>query len=134
MDRQRKDKPECSNCGSDKHVTRKCTSCKCGDCGKIFKSATDERSAHWKKEYLGKGPRPKRDDYKSTRETDTDDSKRQNAAKKKIKKRVNRAKKETHPSKKVRYRDEESSVADSDFQSDDESRATTDDEFDPNSS
>ena len=45
MDRQRKGKPERLNCGSDKHVTRKCTSCKCGECGKTFKSAT-ERSAH----------------------------------------------------------------------------------------
>jgi protein-arginine kinase activator protein McsA len=141
MDRQRKGKSECSNCGSDKHMTRKCTSCRCGECGKTFKSAT-ERSAHWKKEHLGKGPRPKRDDDKSTREPDADDPKKQNAAKKRIKNRVNRAEKETHPSKKVRYRDEESSAAysdfqseaDSDFQSDDESRATTDDDFDPNSS
>ena len=122
MDRQKKGKPECQNCGSDKHGTRKCTSCKCGECGKTFKSAT-ERSAHCKKEHLGKGPRPKREDDKSTREPDADDSKRQNAAKK-----------ETHPSKRVRYLDEESSAADSDFQSDNESRVTTDDEFDPNSS
>ena len=141
MDRQRKGKSECSNCGSDKHMTRKCTSCKCGECGKTFKSASD-RSAHWKKEHLGKGPRPKRDDDESTREPDASDPRKQNAAKKKIKNRVNRAGKETHPLKKVRYRDEESSAADSDFQpeadsdfqSDDESRATTDDDFDPNSS
>ena len=64
--------------------------------------AATERSANWKKEHLGKGPRPKRKDDKSTREPDADDSKRQNAAKKKIKKRINRAKKESHPSKKVR--------------------------------
>ena len=122
-------------------MTRKCTSCKCGECGKTFKSASD-RSAHWKKEHLGKGPKPKRDDDESAREPDASDSRKQNAAKKKIKNRVNRAGKETHPSKKVRYRDEESSAADSDFQpeadsdfqSDDESRATTDDDFDPNSS
>ena len=88
-----------------------------------FKSAT-ERSAHWKKEHLGKGPRPKREDDKSTRKPDADDSKR----------RQNATKKETHPSKRVRYLDEESSAADSDFQSDNESRVTTDDEFDPNSS
>ena len=112
MDRQRKGKSECSNCGSDKHMTRKCTSCRC------------ERSAHWKKEHLGKGPRPKRDDDESTREPDASDPKKQNAAKKKIKNRINRAGKETHPSKKVRYRDQESSAADSDFQSDDESRTT----------
>ncbi len=112
-------------------MTRKCKSCKCGECGKTFKSATD-RSAHWKKEHLGKGPRPKRDDDESTREPDASDPKKQNAAKKKIKNRVNRAEKETQPSKKVRYRDEESSAADSDFQpeadsdfqSDDESRTT----------
>ena len=96
--------------------------------------AATERSANWKKEHLGKRPRPKRDDGKSTREPDADYCKRQDVAKKKIKKRVNRAKKETHPSKKVRYRGEESSAADSDFQSDDELRVTTDDEFDPNSS
>ncbi len=117
MDRQKKGKPECQNCGSDKHMTRKCTSCKCGECGKTFKSAT-ERSAHWKNEHLGKGSRSKREDDKSTR-----DSKRQNATKK-----------ETYPSKRVRYIDEESSAADSDFQSENESRVTTDDEFDPNSS
>ena len=114
-------------------MTRKCTSCKCGECGKTFKSASD-RSAHWKKEHLGKGPRPKRDDDESTREPDASDPRKQNAAKKKIKNRINRAEKEMHPSKKVRYRDEESSAADSDFQSDDESRVTTDDDFDPNSS
>jgi hypothetical protein len=123
MDRQKKGKSECQNCGSDKHVIRKCMSCKCGEYGKTFKSAS-ERSAHWKKEHLGKGPRPKsHEDVKSTREPDADDSKKQNATKK-----------ETHPSKRVRYLDEESSAADSEFQSDNESRVTTDDEFDPNSS
>jgi hypothetical protein len=38
MDKQKKIKTECSNCGSEKHVTRKCTSSKFGECGKKFKS------------------------------------------------------------------------------------------------
>ena len=46
--KQKKVKTECSNYNSDKHVTRKCTSSKCGECGKTFKSAT-ERSSHRKK-------------------------------------------------------------------------------------
>jgi hypothetical protein len=135
MDRQRKGKSECSNCGSNKHMTRKCTSCKCGKCGKTFKS-TAERSAHWKKkEHLSKNQGPSETMTNQPESPTPKTPRKKNAAKKKIKKkRVNRAKKETHPSKKVRYRDEESSAADSDFQSDDESRATTDDDFDPNSS
>jgi hypothetical protein len=41
MHKQKKVKTEYSNCGSDKHVTRKCTSSKCGECGKTFKSAPE---------------------------------------------------------------------------------------------
>ena len=125
MDKQKKAKTGCSNCGSDKHMTRKCTSCKCGVCGKTFNSAV-ERSTHWKREHMGKGTKSKHDEDKPTREPDTDNpKKKQNAAKEKTRKRVNRA-------KKVRYDDE--SAADSEIQLDDESRCTTDDEFDPNSS
>jgi len=122
MDKQKKAKTECSNCGSDKHVTRKCTSVKCGECGKTFKSAT-ERSAHWKRDHLGKGPRSRSDDDKPMRATDTDNPKKQN-----------RTKKETPSPRKVHYQDDESSAVDSEIFSDDESRITTDDEFDPNSS
>ena len=123
MDKQKRVKTECSNCGSDMHVTRKCTSSKCGECGKTFKSAP-ERSAHWKREHLGKGSMSRSDDDKPAREHDADNSRKQN-----------RTKKEPYLSKKVvHYQDEESSAVDSEFLSDDESRLTTDDEFDPNSS
>ena len=122
MDKQKKVKTEYSNCGSDKHVTRKCTSSKCGEYGKTFKSAP-ERSAHWKREHLGKGLKARSDNDKPAREADADNSRKKNWAKN-----------EPHLSKKVHYQDEESSEADSEFLSDDESRVTTDDEFDPNSS
>ena len=121
-DKQKKVKTECFNCGSDKHVTRKCTSSKCGECGKTIKSAT-ERSLHWKREHLGKGSRSRSDDDKPARVPNADNAKKQN-----------RTKKEPHTSKKVHYQDEESSAVDSEFLSDDESRVTTDDKFDPNSS
>ena len=75
MDKQKKVKTECSKCGSEKHVTRKCTSSKCGECGKTFKSAP-ERSMHWKREHLGKGSKSRSDDDKPAREPDADNFKK----------------------------------------------------------
>jgi protein-arginine kinase activator protein McsA len=127
---------KCHNCGSDKHKVFACTSAKCGECNKTFKSVA-ERKAHWRKEHREESPKPTDDEEKEPRDPGADSNrKKQLAAKKKVtEKKTNRAKKENHPiKKKVRHQGEESSAADSELSSDDDSRFTTDDELEPNSS